>query len=111
MKEQSASKAVELEPGALPGPGVQRTSPGVFIISDVRLYRDSLSLSLAQDGSLRILGAAAPSALTIGAMEAQAPDAIIIDIKMRDGLQLARELHLRLPRIKIVAFAVSAIDD
>ena len=43
-------------------------------------------------------------------LEAQTPDAIIFDLTMRDGLQLARALHARVPDAKIVAFAVSDID-
>ena len=57
-----------------------------------------------------MLGAFGPSALTLDRLEAQAADAIIFDIQMRDGFPLARELHARLPHIKIVAFAVSDIE-
>ena len=57
-----------------------------------------------------MLGASGPSPSTFDLLDQQVPDAIIFDITMRDGLQLARELHARWPNAKIVAFAVSDVD-
>ena len=81
--------------------------PTVCIVSDVRLYREGLSWNLTHEGSLEVVGASGLSSIPAASLEAQAPDAIIFDITMRDGLQLARALHARLPDAKIVAFAVS----
>jgi two-component system nitrate/nitrite response regulator NarL len=110
METQGASTTVGSEPHALRGSELQHPRPTVFIISDVRLYREGLSWSLTHEGSLEVLGASGPSTLTFESLEGQAPDAIVFDITIRDGLQLARELHARLPHAKIVAFAVSDID-
>ena len=110
METQGASGAVRSELHALQGlPKLENTKATVFIISDVRLYRDGLSSSLAHEGSLEVLGASEPSP-TLDRLARLVPDAIIFDITMRDGLQLARELHVRWPNAKIVAFAVSDID-
>src|SRR5688572_12725645 len=103
MEAQVASEPIGSGPHASLGPTPQHLRPRVFIISDVRLYREGLSLNLTQDGSLQVLGTFGPSALANDQLKSQAPDAIIFDIKMRDGLQLARELHARWPHIKIVA--------
>ena len=111
METQDASTTVGSELHGLRGPKLQHPRPTVFIISDVRLYREGLSWNLTHEGSLEVLGASGPLALTFDSLERQAPDAIIFDITMRDGLRLARELHGRLPNAKIVAFAVSGIDD
>ncbi len=111
MEAQSASRSTagsELQD--LRGSRLQHLKPTVFIISDVRLYREGLSWNLTHEGSLEVVGASGLSSITAESLEAQSPDAIIFDITMRDGLQLARALHARLPDAKIVAFAVSDID-
>src|SRR5712691_3783068 len=110
METRGANRIVGSEPHALRGSTLQHPRPTVFIISDVRLYREGLSWNLTHEGSLEVLGASGPSASTFEFLEGQAPDAIVFDITIRDGLQLARELHARLPHAKIVAFAVADID-
>jgi two-component system nitrate/nitrite response regulator NarL len=108
MEAQKAGRAEGLELLARRDP--KRSQPTVFLIIDVRLYREGLSWNLTHDGSLDVVGACGQSNIPFESLEAQAPDAIIFDITMRDGLQLARELHARLPQVKIVAVAVSDID-
>jgi two-component system, NarL family, nitrate/nitrite response regulator NarL len=108
MGAQDACRAVKLELHARKGSKFPR--PTVFIISDVRLYREGLSWNLTRDGSLDVMGSCGHSSIALESLKARAPEAIILDIAMRDGLQLARELHARLPQVKIVAFAVSDID-
>lgn len=111
METQGASRTAGSEPHALRGSKLKHPRPTVFIISDVRLYQEGLSLNLTQEGSLEVLGASRPSALTFESLEREAPDAIVFDITIRDGQKLARQLHARFPDAKIVALAVSDIDD
>jgi two-component system nitrate/nitrite response regulator NarL len=111
METQGASRSTAgSELPDLRGSRFVHPKPTVFIVSDVRLYREGLSWNLTHEGSLEVVGASGLSSITAESLEAQAPDAIIFDITMRDGLQLARALHARLPDAKIVAFAVSDID-
>ena len=111
METQGASRSTAgSELPDLLGSRLEHPKPTVFIISDVRLYREGLSWNLTREGSLEVVGASGLSSITAESLEAQVPDAIIFDITMRDGLQLARALHARLPDAKIVAFAVSDID-
>jgi len=110
METQGASGVVWSELDALRGSRLKHTKSTVFIISDVRLYREGLAWNLTHEGSLQVLGASGPSPSTFDLLDQQVPDAIIFDITMRDGLQLARELHARWPNAKIVAFAVSDVD-
>ncbi len=81
-----------------------------FILSDVRLYREGLAWSLAGEGSLDPVGSAEPSESTLERLVSLAPDVIILDMAVRDALEIARTLRARLPRAKIVAFAVSNVD-
>jgi two-component system, NarL family, nitrate/nitrite response regulator NarL len=84
--------------------------PSVFILGDVRLYREGLSWHLIRDGSLEVVGAAEPSPAVLDAITALAPAAIIFDLAMPSCLDLARELRSRVPGSKLVAFAVSNVD-
>src|SRR5437899_3595375 len=97
MEAQGASRAAGSELHASRGSILRHPRTTVFIISDVRLYREGLSWNLTREGSLEVVGASALSSITFESLKGQAPDAIIFDITMRDGLQLARELHARLP--------------
>jgi DNA-binding NarL/FixJ family response regulator len=74
------------------------------------LYREGLSWCLTGDGSLDIVGAAEPSGAMLDCIEALFPDAIIFDLAMPNCLDLARELRARMPSTKLIAFAVSDID-
>src|SRR5262245_57215140 len=110
METQSGRSAAGSEPDLLQRLKLQHAKPTVFILSDVRLYREGLSWSLTREGSLEVVGAAALAGTALESLAAQVPDAVIFDITMRDGLELARALHARLPETKIVALAVSDID-
>jgi two-component system, NarL family, nitrate/nitrite response regulator NarL len=85
--------------------------PAVVVLSDVRVLREGLSLSLSTEGSLDILGAFASMVSLIEDVTTRPPDAIILDMTTCDGLELARELHANFPTAKIVAFAVRDVED
>jgi DNA-binding NarL/FixJ family response regulator len=89
---------------------VKDTKPNVFILSDLQLYREGLSSILVHESSLNVVGAAEPSDVTCALVEALAPDAIILDIRIPGSLEHARALRLRLPHTKMVAFAVANVD-
>jgi two-component system, NarL family, nitrate/nitrite response regulator NarL len=110
MEPEGAKRPLVSVREPLPGSDFQHSVPTVFIISDVRLYREGLSWNLRREGSLHVMGASGLSSSTFESLEGRAPDAIVFDITMRDGLQVARELHARLPDTKIVAFAISDLD-
>jgi DNA-binding NarL/FixJ family response regulator len=84
--------------------------PTVFILSDVRLYRDGLSRNLIRDGSLAVVGAAEASDATIASLKALELDAIILDFTIARSLEFAYALRVNLPRTKLVAFAVGNVD-
>src|SRR5262245_23992897 len=110
METQSGRSATGPGPDVLQRLKLQHAKPTVFILSDVRLYREGLSWSLMREGSLEVVGASALAGTALESPAAQIPDVVIFDITMRDGLRLARALHPRLPETKIVALAVSDID-
>jgi len=90
--------------------GSRRRNPiGVLIIADVRLYREGLSASLASRDHLSIVATSAsrPDALTkireIGA------DVAVIDMAVRESLDLIGDLRREAPSTKILAFGVDEV--
>ncbi|MGB9365478.1 MAG: response regulator transcription factor [Xanthobacteraceae bacterium] len=84
--------------------------PRVFIFSDVRLYRGGLVLSLSRQAGIAVVGAAGGSADAVMRAVDARPDIVILDVGGPNSFELARLLHARLPAAKIIAFAVSEIE-
>jgi DNA-binding NarL/FixJ family response regulator len=83
--------------------------PRIFILSDVRLYRDGIALTLGRTNAVDILGAGAPPEAFARVAEV-VPDIVALDLSLHDGLSLPRRVREVVPGIKIVAFAVSGAD-
>jgi len=83
--------------------------PTVFIVSDLRLLRDGLVLSLSRQPSLAVVDSAD---LTISPthIAAPRPDVVLLDVGTPGGLKTLRVLRQALPDLKIVAIAVSHIE-
>jgi two-component system nitrate/nitrite response regulator NarL len=94
-------------PSLYPARGVKAR---VFLLSDVRLYREGLLWSLTRRQTFDVLGAADLARAVVARLIALRPDVIILDIGAPDSFVLARSLGVSLPNTKIVAFAVSEID-
>jgi len=79
-------------------------------VSDVLLYREGLSFHLQKNKRLDFIGAGPPTESTLLELESSSPDAVIIDLGMRDGIAFAEQIRDRVRRAKTVAFAVSDLD-
>ena len=79
---------------------------GVVVVAEVRLYREGLAASLAGRPGLRVLGAVSNRDEALAISSAARPDVIVIDMSMRDALQLVRAIRNQDPRIRVVTFAV-----
>ena len=109
METQAADTAdtiVGSEPQTL---NLQHPGPTVFIVSDMRLLRDGLVLSLSRQPSLAVADSAD---LTISPMQIASarPDVVLLDVGTSGGLEALRALRQALPDLKIVATAVSDIE-
>jgi len=82
----------------------------VFILSDVRLYREALLMALARLQAFEMLGVEDLSHAAVARVIGLHPDAIILDISAVESLATARFLGISLPMVRVVAFAVSEID-
>lgn len=85
--------------------------PRTYVVTDVLLYREGLSAHLQKNGRLEFVGAGPPTETTLAVLERLSPDAVIIDLAMRDSLGFAQQIRDRVSRAKTVAFAVSDLDD
>jgi two-component system, NarL family, nitrate/nitrite response regulator NarL len=112
METQEADTAdtiVGSEPQTLPRSNLQQPGPTVFIVSDIRLLREGLLLSLSRQPSLAVADSAD---LTISPTQIAAarPDVVLLDVGAPGGLETLLVLRQALPDLKIVAIAVSDIE-
>jgi two-component system nitrate/nitrite response regulator NarL len=82
----------------------------IFLLSDVRLYREGLMWSLSRHNAFYLLGADDFSARTLAYLAGLSPDIVILDVGGGDGFAAAKALRARLPETKVIAFAVSEVD-
>jgi two-component system nitrate/nitrite response regulator NarL len=84
--------------------------PKVYVVSDVRLYRDGLAASLARRDELEIVGSGTSSE-AIEQIERSQPQVLLLDLAARDCLALPRRAITLLPALRIIAFAVEELED
>jgi len=77
----------------------------------VLLYREGLSSHLQKHGRIDFVGAGPPSEATLLKLERLLPDAVVIDLAMRDSVAFAEQIRDRVTCAKTVAFAVSDLDN
>jgi DNA-binding NarL/FixJ family response regulator len=87
----------------------QVVRPRVFIVSDVRLLCDGLTLSLSQQPSLKVIGSADLSVQPARMAELH-PDVVLLDVGTPGGLDMPPVLRQVLPDVKVVAIAVSDVE-
>lgn len=84
--------------------------PRVSILSDVRLYRDALQMSLTRLQAFEVLGGDELSSTGVTRVVGLRPDAVILDVGAVDSFATARLLRISLPAVSVVAFAVTEIE-
>jgi DNA-binding NarL/FixJ family response regulator len=84
--------------------------PAIFILSDVRLYREGLSFSLSQCPEVHVVGAAALGADALADIARCRPGVVLLDFATPHAIDWVRQVDQALPATKVVAFAVGQID-
>jgi DNA-binding NarL/FixJ family response regulator len=85
--------------------------PRIFLLSDVRLYREGLLWSLSRQDAFDVIGADDCSTRTLSYLVELHPEVVILDVGAAEAFATANTLRSRLPITKIIAFAVSEVDD
>jgi two-component system nitrate/nitrite response regulator NarL len=78
----------------------------VFVVSDVRFYREGLERVLASKGQLVVLGTAAGTSAGLQLVAELRPDVVLLDTTMAEAVWTAQQLAVTTPATKIVALAV-----
>jgi two-component system nitrate/nitrite response regulator NarL len=81
--------------------------PRVYIVSDVRLYRDGLTSVL--QGHLDVIGKG-QSCDFFDDMATLHPDVLLLDLTVHDSLEIPRRARQILPALPVVAFAVRELE-
>jgi DNA-binding NarL/FixJ family response regulator len=82
----------------------------VYVVSDVRLYREGLIASLARQSQLDVLGAGCSSDVLSQIAPLQ-PQVLLLDLAARDSLTIPRHAQQILPGLLVVAFAVAEMEE
>ena len=90
-----------------------RLESDVFVLVDVRLYRDGIAEALERDARFRLVGTAGSLADAREQLDAlqQQPDVVLVDLALPEGAGAARVLRTCSPGIGIVALAVREADE
>src|ERR1700747_1637735 len=81
--------------------------PNIIIVSDIRLYREGLALSLARVDRVVVVGVADTVASALTCIEEKNPDVALLDFAMPDALALPHAIAAAQMRVKVVAFSVA----
>jgi two-component system, NarL family, nitrate/nitrite response regulator NarL len=83
----------------------------VFVLSDVRFYREGLAEVLGTTGQITVLGTAAATDQGLRVAAELDPEVVLLDTAMLDGVAAAQRLARLVPHTKIVALAVPESED
>lgn len=81
--------------------------PRVSVLSDVRLFREALVMNLKRLQVFEVIGAEELSRAGVARVLDQQPDSVILDVGAPESFATARLLRVSLPRVSVVAFAVT----
>lgn len=85
--------------------------PHIIIVSDTRLYREALALSLARADRVVVVGVADTVASALTCIEENTPDVVLLDFAMPDALALPYAIAAARTPVKVVAFSVADTED
>ena len=83
--------------------------PRLFILSNIRLLREGLTLAISHQPTVIVVGSSdiSPSLTEIADLH---PDVLLLDVARSGSLEICSPLRQILPDMKIVAFAVADVD-
>jgi DNA-binding NarL/FixJ family response regulator len=82
----------------------------VLIVTDVRLYRESLERVLGDESRVKVVGAISNQDEVLSAIGACKANIVLIDLAMQESLQLIGHIDASAPSVKIVALGVAEVD-
>jgi two-component system nitrate/nitrite response regulator NarL len=83
----------------------------IIIVSDIRLYREGLALSLAGVDRVVVVGVADSVASALTCIEEKNPGVVLLDFAMHDALALPHAIAAARIQVKVVAFSVADTEE
>lgn len=85
----------------------------ILICDDQDMIREGLSLILSSNPELSVIGTAEDGARAIEMIEANAPDLVLMDLKMpiMDGIQATESIKRRFPQVKVLVLTTHSDDE
>jgi DNA-binding NarL/FixJ family response regulator len=82
----------------------------VFVVANVRLFREGVASFLEMQPGISVVGAAEPveAAALLPAID---PEIVLLDVPDRKNLQAVRWLSSRMPGVKVVAIGAAEMED
>jgi two-component system, NarL family, nitrate/nitrite response regulator NarL len=81
----------------------------VFVVAEVRLYRDGLSDVIARNGRFEVVGSSRDVSTAIASVGVRPPDVVLVSTGLPANLEWIRRLADTLPDAAVVALAVPEI--
>lgn len=105
MPKRASDSCASDDPRLGPDP-VGEGPPRLYIVSEIRLYREGLIGSLSRQDRVLLVGAGG-HADALDQLDGARPDVLLLDVTAPNSLTLPRRARLLAPRLRFVAFAVA----
>jgi two-component system nitrate/nitrite response regulator NarL len=83
----------------------------VFVVADIRLYREGLAQILAKEQRFCIVGSAAHQDETLTRLAESQADIVLLDMAMADSIGTVRAILAAAPHLMVVALGVAETED
>jgi DNA-binding NarL/FixJ family response regulator len=83
----------------------------IFVVADIRLYREGLAHMLAREQRFCIVGSAAAREEVVSRLRATRAEVVLLDMAMTGSVGVVRALIEAAPGVKVVALAVTETED
>jgi DNA-binding NarL/FixJ family response regulator len=102
--DRNRASSVEIVTSAT---SVRRTETiRVFVVADIRLFREGLALVLKRCSRLLTVGTGSGRDETLRSIGAASPDVVLLDMATPESYQIVRDVRRVLPRVHVVALGV-----
>jgi DNA-binding NarL/FixJ family response regulator len=98
------------EVSSRPGERADSALPRVFLLAGVRLYREGLAHFLRSHDQIELVGASGDPEGGLAEIVHVAPDVVLVDRLLGDGVALVRRILSLRPQPHVVALAVSELE-
>jgi len=84
----------------------------VLIVDDHQMFRDGLKVTVNHEADMEVVGEAENGQRAVESAVELQPDIILMDVKMpvMDGIEATRQIHAKMPGIKILALSMYSDD-